>query len=74
MIHGIYMKTKPNSKWHLLTIKISAQSALKESDLALTKAKQQGNENAEVAIQVFDSYFYIPEILQEVKDQKLIFN
>jgi hypothetical protein len=74
MIHGIYLKSKPTSKWHLLTIKLSAQSALKESNLALNKAKLEGNENAEVAIQVFESYFYIPEILQEVKDQKLIFN
>lgn len=74
MVHGIYMKTRPKSKWHLVSVKISAESALKDLNIALDQAKLEGYDQAEVAIKIFDTVFYIPESLNEVKDQKLLFN
>lgn len=74
MIHGVYMKSRPKSRWQLVSVKISAESALKELNIALKQAKMEGNEQAEATVQVFDCSFYIPESLDEVKDQKLIFN
>lgn len=74
MVHGVYMKTRPKSKWHLVSIKLSAESALNESNAALNQAKTEGNDQAEVAIQTFETLFYIPESLQEVKNQKIMFN
>lgn len=74
MVHGVYMKSRPNAKWHLVSVKLSAESALHDLNKALDQAKLEGNDLAEVAIQVFETVFYIPESLKEVKDQKLMFN
>lgn len=74
MIHGIYLKNRPKSKWHLYSVAISAEAANYDLDLALKQAKSAGNENAQAAIRIFDSAFYIPELLTEIKEQKPMFN
>jgi RNA polymerase sigma factor (sigma-70 family) len=43
-------------------------------NIALKEAKRQGNESAEVGIKTFDSSFYIPELLTEIKEQNPILN
>lgn len=74
MIHGIYVKNRPKSKWHLFSVVESAEATSYEIDAALAQAKQEGNENAKVAIQIFDSMLWIPETLTEVKNQKPLYN
>lgn len=74
MIHGIYVKNRPKGKWHLFSTTISAEAANYDSNIALKQAKLAGNDNAEVGIKVFDSNFYIPELLTEIKEQKPMFN
>lgn len=74
MIHGIYLKTKPKNKWHLVSLAISAEAANLELETFKKQAVDDGNERAEVAVQVFDSLFWIPEYVTEIKEQKPSFN
>jgi hypothetical protein len=74
MIHGIYLKSKPKNKWHLVSLAISAEAANLELDLCKQQAIQEGNERAEVAVQIFESAFWIPEYVTEIKEQKPQFN
>jgi hypothetical protein len=74
MVHGIYVKNRPKSKWQLISVKLSAEGALKVLDNALKQAEIDGFTEAKGAIQIFESAFYIPETLKEIKDQKLIYN
>lgn len=73
-IHGIYLKTRPQGKWHLVSVVVSPEVANLDSDEVLKNALSQGNDKAEVAIQSYDSTFHIPELLSKVKEQKLLFN
>jgi hypothetical protein len=74
MIHGIYLKSKPKNKWHLVSQTISAEMANLEVEAYKKQAIEDGNEQAEVAIQVYDSAFFIPEFLNELKERKILFN
>ncbi|CAB4196959.1 hypothetical protein UFOVP1290_479 [uncultured Caudovirales phage] len=74
MIHGIYVKNRPKSKWKLFSITTSQECVVQELDAALKAAHLQGNENAEVATKIFESSFYIPEQLSTITDQKPLFN
>jgi hypothetical protein len=74
MIHGIYLKSKPKNKWHLVSYAISAEAAVHELEEIKQEAIQQGNEQAEVAVQIFESAFWIPEYMDEIKDRKPLFN
>jgi hypothetical protein len=74
MIHGIYLKSRPKAKWHLVSIAASPEAADHDVTETLKQAKLEGNDQAEVAFQVFDSAFWIPHYLDEVKDQKPMHN
>lgn len=74
MIHGIYLKTKPKNKWHLVSLAMSAEAANMELETFKQQAVDKGNDRAEVAVQVFDSVFFIPEYMTEIKEQKPSFN
>lgn len=74
MIHGIYLKSRPKSKWQLVSITASPESANHDMDEALKQAKDEGNEEAEVKVQTFESSFWIPHYLNEVKETKPQFN
>jgi hypothetical protein len=70
MIHGIYLRTKPKHKWHLFSTTASAEAASKELVVAMEIAQKGGNDQGQAAIQVFDSRLFIPELLNEIKEQK----
>lgn len=74
MIHGIYVKSKPKSKWHLVSVTMSPEAANYEVDERKKLAASEGNEEAQVAIQLFDSVFWIPEYMDEIKEQKALLN
>lgn len=74
MIHGIYVKSRPKSKWHLVSVAVSPELATQDLNDALKQAQAEGNDKAEAAIQLFDSPFFIPEMLSEVKKDKPLFN
>jgi len=74
MIHGIYIRNKPKNKWHLISLTVSPEAAKINSEKALEEAKENGYEEAESIVQIYDSGTHIPEMLREVKDQKLMYN
>lgn len=74
MVHGIYIRTRPKNKWHLVSITLTPEAAKSGSESALESSKAQGNIEAESIIQTFESSFYIPETLSSTKDQKLMYN
>lgn len=74
MIHGIYVRNRPKNKWQLVSIAGSPEVAAKDMDEALKQAQAEGHEQAEVGEQVFDSAFWIPHYLNELKEQKSMYN
>jgi hypothetical protein len=74
MIHGIYLRNRPKNKWQLVSVTDSPESAQHDIDEALRQAKLEGHENAAATFQTFDSSFYIPQYLDKVKEQKLMYN
>lgn len=75
MIHGIYIRNKPKLRWRLVSVAISNEIAKKDLTDALQIAKDKGFEDAEVALQTFDSSFFIPETLIEIKEKsELLYN
>ncbi len=74
MIHGVYVKTRPKGVWHLVSVAMSVEAANYEKTEVLNQAIKDGNEKAEAAVQLFESAFFIPEYLHEIKEQKLMYN
>lgn len=74
MIHGVYIKNKPKSRWHLVSLTGSAEIANLEINKAKEQAKLEGYEEAEVGVQIFESSFHIPASLESLKDHKILFN
>jgi hypothetical protein len=74
MFHGVYVKSRPKGKWHLVSVSISPETAILEMDAILNQAKIEDNDKVQACIQTFDSAFYIPELLSEVKEPKLLYN
>jgi hypothetical protein len=75
MIHGIYLKSKPKNKWHLVSLTLSPETANSELDECMKQAISIGNDQAQVAIQLFDSVFWIPDYIDElVPEHKPQFN
>lgn len=74
MIHGIYVKSTPKSKWHLVSVAISPEAANQEVDECKKQAVQNGNDTLQVGIQIFDTVFWIPEYVDEIKDRQPLFN
>jgi hypothetical protein len=74
MIHGIYVRNRPKNKWHLVSVAISPEAANQDLDTLRKQAALTGSDTQEVAVRIFDSAFHIPEYLNEVKAQKLLYN
>jgi hypothetical protein len=74
MIHGIYLRSKPKNKWLLVSQTISPEMANMEVEAFKKQAVKEGYEQAEVAIQTFESEFFIPESLNEIKERKILYN
>jgi len=74
MIHGIYIKSRPKGKWCLVSVTMSPEIASTNVDAILNQAKVENNQDIQAKIQTFDSAFYIPEFLSEIKEQKLLYN
>jgi hypothetical protein len=74
MFHGIYLKNKPKSKWHLVSLTISPEAANHEVNVFMKQALSEGNDEAKVAIQLFDSEFWIPEYMDEIVEHTPLFN
>ena len=74
MIHGIYVRNRPKDKWHLVSVTMSPEVATHDVDEIRKQAELTGDERQEVAIQIFESAFHIPEYLTEVKNRKPLYN
>jgi len=74
MVHGIYFKTKPKNRWQLFSIAISPEAAVKEVNDCKLQISSQGNDKAEVAVQIFETIFYIPEYMNDLINQPILYN
>ena len=74
MIHGIYLKSRPKNKWHLVSLATSPEAANYKVDAVKKQAEADGNDLAQVAIQTFESSFWIPEYVDEIKERTPLFN
>lgn len=74
MIHVIYLKSYPKGAWLLFSSTQSAETANHEMEAALTKAKAEGHEKPEAVIQTFETSFYVPQILNNVRKQNSLLN
>jgi hypothetical protein len=74
MIHGIYLKNRPKGMWHLVTVAASPEEAAYQLTETLKQAKSEGNDQAEVAEQLYESSFWIPHYLTTVKETKPMYN
>lgn len=75
MIHGVYIRNRPKGIWYLMTVSASAEIAKQDKENVLGEALRSGNEEAQARIQTFDSAWFIPESLKEIKeDSKLLYN
>ncbi len=75
MIHGVYVKNRPTSKWRLTSTTYSPEMAMQDKDTALKKAHKEGFALAEVEIQSFESSMFVPESLVNInKETKIFFN
>ena len=72
--HGVYLRMKPTRHWLLMTTVYSAEEAQRELDKYVDKAKADGHDKAEGAIQSFDSPFHIPEFITNIKRSKVLYN
>lgn len=74
MIHGIYLRSRPKGTWHLVTVTVSPEEAAYELTETLKQAKADGNDQAEVIEQLYESSFWIPHYLTAVKETKSMYN
>lgn len=75
MVHGVYIRSRPTSLWHLISVVSSGALAEQDKKTILAEAFKHGNSEAQTAIQTFESVFFIPECLKEIKeDNKLLYN
>ena len=74
MFHAVYMKTRPKGKCFFVFMSLSQETATNDMQALLDQAKITDNNDVQVCIQSFETCFYIPEFLSEVKKQKLLYN
>ena len=74
MIHGIYLKSRPKSKWQLVAVAASPEAAAHDMEKALKKAHSEGLTEAKVVEQLFDTSLFIPQYLHSVKETKSMYN
>jgi len=74
LIIGIYQQSRPKNSWHLVSVATSPEIANQEVDLFKAKAVKDGNDQVKVVIQTFDTVFWIPEFINEIKEETKIFN
>jgi len=74
MFHAIYLKLKKKYDWRLVTVVSSPELATQDMNKILKQAKKEGNIEAEVGIQLFESLFFIPESAPKIKQDKPLFN
>lgn len=74
MFHGVYIKSRPKGKWHLVSLSTSPETASQEMNAILAQAKKEDNLKIQACIQIYDSAFHIPEFLSTVKEQKLMYH
>jgi hypothetical protein len=74
MIYAIFVRNTPKSKWHFFSMTVSPETTTTEIEAAKQTAIKEGYDEAEVAIHTFDTMFYIPEYMNDVKGETALFN
>lgn len=73
-VHAIYKQHRPKSSWHLVSVVSSPELANLDVIEIQNREKKNGNDQAKVAIQLFDTMFYVPENMNEIEEYIPIFN
>ena len=74
MFYCVYVKSRPKSKWRLVSIATSSDAAAHDMEEALNKAYLSGFAEAKVAKQFFESPLWIPQYLTEIKETHFMYN
>lgn len=74
MIHVVYLKSRNDGNWHLVKTFNSAEEAAVTINAIEEQIKKEGNEEAEVGLKIYETAFYIPEILKDIAPQKPMYN
>lgn len=74
MFHGVYIKSRPKGKWHLISLTASPEMATMNMNRVKHQAELEGNDTVEVGVQLYESLFNVPETLSSLKDHKILFN
>lgn len=74
MILGVYKRNSPKDKWSIQSLALSAEEAKKASRKIKRHAKKIGQSGVETSIQSFGSAMDVKSILEEVQDDKKIYN
>jgi hypothetical protein len=74
MILGIYKRNNPKDKWSIHSVALSAEEAKKASRKIKRRAKKIGQSGVETAIQAFGTATDVKSILEEVQDDRKIYN
>lgn len=74
MILGIYKRNSPKDKWSIQSVALSAEEAKKASRKIKRRAKKIGLSGVETAIQSFGSATDVKSMLDEVQEEKKIYN
>ncbi len=57
-----------------MSVVYTAEAAQRDLEKYVDKAKSDGNDQAEGAIQSFESAFFIPEIITDIKPSKILYS
>ncbi len=74
MFLGVYVRNKPKKRWLLMSIVYSAEVAYRDLEKYVDKAKLDGNDQAEGAIQSFESSFFIPHVITNIAASNTFYN
>lgn len=75
MIIAVYLRTRPGNLYHLVSATTSAMTALHDKEASLQEALAHGNQKASAKIKTFDSIWFMPASLKEIKEEpKMLYN
>lgn len=74
MILGIYKRNSPTEKWAIHSLALSMEEAKKASRKIKRRAKKIGFDTVETGIQSFGAAADVKSTLDEVEEEKKIYN
>lgn len=73
-MYCIYVKNRSKGSWQLTGVTLSAEAAKQDISKITKEAQKEGKENFQIGFQIFDAEVHIPQFLNELKEQKMLYN